>query len=564
MVWILILLNSSLIYGRDKIHTWQKVEIKLEAINEYDNPYTEVEVWVQLKGPGFDRRCYGFWDGDNTWRIRLMATGPGTWTWTSGSNQDDDGLNGKKGKFKSVEWTEEEKQENPLRRGMIRPTSNGHAFEYGDGAPLFWLADTWWSCMTKRYFWHDDDNHRRVGTPEAGFKDYVRYRKDQGYNGCMVIAAFPNWTGEKSDWGGGDWENEEGDRAFFGEGNTPDLDRLNPAYFRSMDKKVDYLNENGFIPFIETTRRDIGDYWKENFGWPESYARYIRYICFRYQGNMVINSPIHLDAMALRGEDWNEAANILIDHYQWAPFGHPASANPPGSTYRTFGHTDQARWLTFHSVGNERDHTMFPGLTEMFYLKDPVPCLNNEPYYDGLKWGNTAGQGSDLAAYYSRVALYGSVFSGGLAGHVYGADHIWDGDSEMPGAFLIQSAAQMPYIYRFLFSEGTAYRDLLPEKQLLDPNQTQNEDKNMGWAYCMRTERKDLFMLYFEKDCPKAILIGTKPGAGYEMQWFDTSKGKWVKTERVRSDQTGKIKMPDFPTGSGISTRDWAVKLVLK
>jgi hypothetical protein len=134
----------------------------------------------------------------------------------------------------------------------------------------------------------------------------------------------------------------------------------------------------------------------------------------------------------------------------------------------------------------------------------------------------------------------------------------------MPGAFLIQSAAQMPYIYRFLFSEGTAYRDLLPEKQLLDPNQTQNEDKNMGWAYCMRTERKDLFMLYFEKDCPKAILIGTKPGAGYEMQWFDTSKGKWVKTERVRSDQTGKIKMPDFPTGSGISTRDWAVKLVLK
>jgi len=22
-----------------------------------------VDVWVQLKGPGFDKRCYGFWDG---------------------------------------------------------------------------------------------------------------------------------------------------------------------------------------------------------------------------------------------------------------------------------------------------------------------------------------------------------------------------------------------------------------------------------------------------------------------------------------------------------------------
>ena len=54
--------------------------------------------------------------------------------------------------------------------------------------------------------------------------------------------------------------------------------------------------------------------------------------------------------MALTGEKWNQAGNIIIDRYDWAPFGHPASANPPGSTYRTFGHTDQAKWLTFHSV----------------------------------------------------------------------------------------------------------------------------------------------------------------------------------------------------------------------
>jgi len=548
----------------DEIHVWKKVEIELEASNEYNNPYIEVDVWIQLEGPGFNKRCYGFWDGGNTWKIRVMATEPGTWTWTSGSNQDDDGLNGKKGTFKSIEWREDEKTENPLRRGMIRPTINGHAFEYADGTPLFWLADTWWPCMTKRYYWYDDNQPRKVGTAEAGFKDYVRYRKEQGYNGCMVVAGFPNWTEEKSDWGGGDWEDEHGNQPFQGEGLSPDLDRLNPAYFQSMDIKVDYLNENGFIPFIETTRRDIGDYWKEKFGWPESYARYIRYICFRYQGNIIINSPIHLDAMALTGEEWNQAANIIMDRYNWSPFGHQASANPPGSTYRTFGHTDEAKWLTFHSVGNERDHTLFPALTEMFYLKDPVPCLHNEPYYDGLKWGNDADQGSDLAAYYSRVALYGSVLSGGLAGHVYGADHIWRGNSEMPGAFLIQSAAQMQHIYEFLFSEGNAYQDLMPSKQLLEPNQTSNADKNMGWAYCLHTEAKDLFLLYFEKDCPKTTLSGTTPGANYEINWFETSTGNWVQTESARSDQDGMIRMPDFPTGSGISERDWAVKLVLK
>ena len=84
--------------------------------------------------------------------------------------------------------------------------------------------------------------------------------------------------------------------------------------------------------------------------------------------------------MTLTGKEWNEAANIIVDRYDWPPFGHQASANPPGSALRTFGHTDEARWLTFHSVGNERDHTLFPALTEMFYHDYPVPCLHNEAY----------------------------------------------------------------------------------------------------------------------------------------------------------------------------------------
>lgn len=551
------------------VHMWEKVEITLEAENQFDNPYTGVEVWVDLKGPGFDKRCYGFWDGDNTWRVRVMAIRPGVWTWTSASNQDDLGLNGKKGRFTTLSWTDAQKVENPLRRGMPRSTKNGHAFEYADGTPLFWLADTWWSCLTRRYAWYEDDVERQVGTPEAGFKDYVRYRKGQGYNGCMVIAGFPNWTADDSDWGGGDWEDEQGNRPFFGEGLKPDLNRINPAYFQSVDKKVDYLNAHGFIPFIETVRRDIGSYWKAEFEWPESYARYIRYLCFRYQGNIVINSPIHLDYQeefpeSPTGGDWNTAANIIVDDYGWPPFGHLASANPPKSTYGAFGHTDKARWLTFHSVGNwERDHRLFPPITEMFYLDNPVPVLNNEPYYDGLKWGNDADLGSDLAAYYSRVALYGSVFSGALAGHVYGADHVWDGDDQMPEAFVIQSASQMQFIKPFLFSEGKACQDLKPRKDLLEAHKTPNPDLNMGWAYCMGTDDQALFMLYFERGCRKTTLSAATPLARYALKWFNTRIGRWVETKEqaLIADAKGRIHLPEFPGGQSVSETDWALKL---
>ena len=32
------------------VHTWEKTEITLIAKNSYANPYTDVEVWVDLRG----------------------------------------------------------------------------------------------------------------------------------------------------------------------------------------------------------------------------------------------------------------------------------------------------------------------------------------------------------------------------------------------------------------------------------------------------------------------------------------------------------------------------------
>ncbi|MHC4464123.1 MAG: DUF5060 domain-containing protein, partial [Planctomycetota bacterium] len=126
----------------DTCHVWEKVEITLQAEQPYKNPYKEVKVWVDLKGPGFEKRCYGFWDGDNVFRVRVLATAAGTWRWHSGSNQSDSGLNSRRGEFTAIAWSQAEKEENPCRRGMIKPSANGHAFEYADGTPFFLLGDT--------------------------------------------------------------------------------------------------------------------------------------------------------------------------------------------------------------------------------------------------------------------------------------------------------------------------------------------------------------------------------------------------------------------------------------
>jgi hypothetical protein len=168
--------------------------------------------------------------------------------------------------------------------------------------------------------------------PEAGFKDYVRFRKSQGYNWVNIIAAFPNWmtdgqpwhvvmndpekttvrsawlefgTGDSARTGSAKNMDNEGGRPFVFPGKVPgfenmfpDVDRVNPDYFRYIDRKIDYLNEQGFVPFIEVSRRDASLLWKKYYGWPDSYARFIQYIWSRYQANNTVLSPIHLDIIS--------------------------------------------------------------------------------------------------------------------------------------------------------------------------------------------------------------------------------------------------------------------------
>ena len=56
------------------VHVWEKQELTFTAERTYANTYTDVIVWVDLVGPGFSKRVYGFWDGGQTFHLRVLAT----------------------------------------------------------------------------------------------------------------------------------------------------------------------------------------------------------------------------------------------------------------------------------------------------------------------------------------------------------------------------------------------------------------------------------------------------------------------------------------------------------
>jgi hypothetical protein len=580
------------------IRVWEKQELTFTAQRTYQNPYLEVIVWVDLSGPGFNQRIYGFWDGGQTYHLRLLATAPGQWTWKSGSNTGDPGLTGKSGSFTAVAWTDAELAENPLRHGLIRATANGHALEHADGTPFLAIGDTWYALASNRFKWYDDDRPRPIG-PEAGFKDYVRYRKAQGFNWVNVIAAFPNWKTDDKPWrlkmpdgttirsawvefGTGSAKNmdNEGGRPFFFPGKVPgfedyfpDMDRINPEYFKYLDRKIDYLNANGFVPFIEVSRRDAGMCWYKYYDWPDSYVRYIQYVWSRYQANNTVLSPVHLDIIdeTVSPDDYSNAIRLVKERFGPPPFGTLLSANANPSTLENWG---EGSWVTLHQTGNMREHNNYWYLTEIYNLKHPVPGMNGEPYYAGYKDNRGEGAtnyklgaegGTERDNQLCRSGLYGCFLSGGLSGHVYGAEGIWGADIEptaptkMWDAFQWGSGAEVHHLRTFAFSIGRRYQELVPLADLVSPNKTHQLLSYDGWAYCARTPDKEIFLAYFEHGCPKSQIRGARLNSTYRAAWFNPRAGSWIDVGegRVHANKIGIIELPDFPGDT-----DWGLRLI--
>lgn len=610
------------------LHVWEVTEIELHSSRKNDNYYTAVSCWVALKGPNFLKKVYGFWDGENVFKVRIVATEPGEWSWTSGSNQpNDEGLNNKSGKFTAIAWTEAQKQENSVRRGFIRPTTNGHALEYTDGTPFFMVGDTWLAGTTWRLpFRNTVTSTDYEPGPGIGFEDAVMYRKRQGFNSVSMIAAFPNWETDThpstyADANGvflrNAWEkfgydvsdtkgtDASGGVSYWGTftaknmrdefGNLPfemseihkgvsDFNHINPEYFKSLDKKMTFLSEQGFVPLLETVRRDVGPSWDAYFDFNESFARYVQYLVARYGAYNFIFSAIHLDWIpedfSLSAKEFNTALTYHLNKYGPMPFEQPVTVLINNSTYVQFGHGETVPWLSMHSVGNKpRDHRMADSLETIFRLKPPYPVINFEPYYTGWRHeinqpgGEQPEANSERDIYFSRAQMYGSVLSGGLSGHVHGTasyditttgepsgarPHFWE-------ALQYGSANNMGHLRDFMLIEKGEYQNLELAREHMRPNKAKNapEDGLDGWAYMMRNRERDFALLYFENASELPTLYDFVPNTTYSFQWYHPVNGTWEEEVRIKSNKKGVLKLPDFPEDNARRFTDWAAKIIL-
>ena len=576
----------------EQVHVWETVEIGLTASGGYANAYMDVDVWARLRGPGFDKKVYGFWDGGNQFKIRLAAVCPGEWSYTTHSSPQDAGLEGVSGSFIAADWNEQEKRDNPSRRGIISASPNGRALRYADGTPVYLLGDTIWALFTDRFPWLDADDDR---PPDAGigFKGVIRHRMKQGFNLFATISAFPAWRDDgrpahyetpegylirsgwrnpaKTAYGGVKEMKNEGGFPFLFPGAVPgygdyfpDMERPNAAYFQYLDRKMAWLTSQGATVFIETIRRDLSPCFMQFYKWPEAFIRYTQFIFARYHTYNCIFSPIHLDHPydSIPASEYNGAANSYIERYGRPPFGTLLSCNSSPSSYINFGHTDESKWITLHQIGNSvREHDGCWHLTEIFELEPPLPAMNGEPYYPGSQFGGGRDNADvnplcEEANLRSRSQLYGSLLSGGLAGYIHGAEGMWNANNEPEAHYNIWDALEYPssyqvrHILEFIGILEGDYAGLIPRAEYISPSRRGDERGHKGWAYCAGMADKSEYLAFFETDCPRCEFRSQRAGSRFEVTLFDPREGKWINKDApyvITANAMGKCALPERP-----------------
>ena len=233
-----------------EVRRWELHEFVLEGSTVVENPFRDAPLAGEFTAPsGKSRRVEGFYDGGKTWRLRFAPDEEGEWLYrirgeAIGILQE--------GRLRCIA----PKGHGPIR---IHP-ENPYAFACADGTPFFPMGDT---C----YGLYDDSQI----TPELR-REYLETRRRQRFNFVRMSVGHSQ-------------ARAAADPAFWAWGGTPekpDLDRLNPVFFRGLDDLFIDLQARGMnveLILLNFYRRPFTD---TKLWTPEREALWLRYVLARY------------------------------------------------------------------------------------------------------------------------------------------------------------------------------------------------------------------------------------------------------------------------------------------
>ncbi|MFW6290662.1 MAG: DUF4038 domain-containing protein, partial [Mariniphaga sp.] len=246
---------------------WNETELVFQSENQYNNPYTDVEFWVEFTHESGKKLVRpGFWDGSNNWKVRFANPfDTGEWKWQSfASDRADAGLHGKEGTMISEPYTGSNEL---IKNGLLVMSPGKRNVVHASGKSFLMVGDTPWALPWR-------------GTVES-VTEYAKNRQQRGFNTALLMSLQPDRDAE----GPRNRKEAGGFGVAFEDLKDGHINQLVPEYFNLFDSLRNILIDHGIVPVYQPVFHGFGWKGQNVLGWnvdPVEYARYCRYLVARY------------------------------------------------------------------------------------------------------------------------------------------------------------------------------------------------------------------------------------------------------------------------------------------
>ena len=322
------------------------------------NPFAE-EFFAKVITPsGGEKKIRGFYDGEDTFRIRIMPEEIGKYSFVTESKHAE--LNGKRGEFTCIEAKED-------NHGKVK-VKDKYWFEYEDKTPYFEAGTT---C----YAWIYQTEELQKKTLET---------LSEGYFNKIRMCAFPKWYEHN--------RREPATYPFEGTLCNFDYSRPNVKLFRRLEEQIEKLGDMG----IEADVILFHPYDKREWGFSnmpkECDEAYLKYIIARLSSyhNVWWSLANEFDIMRLgykkKYNAWKKIAKLVHDE---DPYGHLEGIH---NCITMYDHKDPN--ITHCSVQKTELYRTVEN-TDALREKYGKPVVYDECSYEGnidLTWGNISAE----------------------------------------------------------------------------------------------------------------------------------------------------------------------------
>lgn len=540
LILLLSVLNFQTLTGKPAVEKYGFFETAFTASGSYENPYLQLTAEAEIKRPDGSKWTIPlFWDGGQTWKLRISPDIKGKWSFIVRSA--DKGLNGKTGSFKCRKSS---------LTGSIQPMKGyPHHFEYQNGEPVWFMGETAWALFTD----NAEEKHDRQGVEK-----FLEARASQGFNAVhSMVLSEAGWGNS----GGMPWEDLASQK-------------INPGYWQEMDARVKSANQKGLVVGLAIAWGDKNR--KVPFSWrmfPDQAARerYARYMAARYSAYKVyylVSGEWHGEVRTRPSTDpeMKKEFTAIGDALDKAePHGRMIGIHPmtSGGSVREY---NDATWMSFGDY-QQNYRYLHARMLESFKFNKPV--VNSEYGYH-LRDSNGDGvpdKDNSTSLESIRYSSWDIAMTGGY--FVTGFGTTYFGGFRDPGPFNIDAAKnddwelQIGFIKKFF--SGLEWWKLESHDEWLTSAASRGEDGKQfnqlappETTYWLLSEPGKQYLIYGRGlTDPLKVQLGKNAGDKYRAMLMNPRTGE-IRT--IAEDQ----QIDDNYTWNLPDKNDWVLHLVNK